>query len=215
MGLWDGAGGAIAGSVLGGLITNQLNKDNTREQMRWQERLSSNAHQREVRDLRAAGLNPILSALRGSGASTPSGSVAQTENVLGEAVSSGLQARRLKMDIEQAGEQINLAKAQQGAQRAAANRDNTTAAQVATDTAITKATAPYIIQQLKTKGKEAEINEKMLVPDAVMKRINDTLGAISTGKDALRKGGEPGWIGTGTDGTKYHKKTGEILKRSK
>ncbi|WP_158296414.1 hypothetical protein [Candidatus Vesicomyidisocius calyptogenae] len=40
----------------------------------FQSYMSDNAHQREVNDLRKAGLNPILSSTRGAGASTPSGS---------------------------------------------------------------------------------------------------------------------------------------------
>lgn len=73
-----GAGAGLFGSYMNAESqkdTNEKNLQIAREQMAFQQMMSGTAHQREVADLKAAGLNPVLSA-GGNGASTPSGASA-------------------------------------------------------------------------------------------------------------------------------------------
>lgn len=88
---------------------NAQNIASAREQMAFQERMSSTAHQREVEDLRAAGLNPVLSA--NSGASTPVGQSADVGNAApnyAPAIATAMAGRELAQNLKESDSRIAL-----------------------------------------------------------------------------------------------------------
>lgn len=90
---------AAGASSLGGVMANDETATSAQKQMDFQSQMSSTAHQREVADLKAAGLNPLLSV--NSGASTPSGSSYTAQDTLTPGVNSALAAKRLSADLDQ------------------------------------------------------------------------------------------------------------------
>lgn len=94
--LLAGLGGAAL-SALPSIITSGFNLYESGKNRRFQERMSSTAHQREVYDLQKAGLNPILSSKLG-GSSTPGGSQAtlQTPDLVNSAISMASASAQIK-----------------------------------------------------------------------------------------------------------------------
>lgn len=89
---------AAGASLAGGILARNSAKKAASTQYDRELYMSNTAHQREVKDLKAAGLNPILSA--NGGASTPSVSPSQPLDLSGT-VGSALQGAAIKANIDQ------------------------------------------------------------------------------------------------------------------
>lgn len=124
MGWLGDAAGAITGGLIGGgaaagaqALQYKYLKREAKKNRKFQERMSSTAYQRGMKDMRKAGLNPIL-AYRQGGASSPHGSVAGvpdfTQSVAAgrEGVTTAIQSKRVANELKLLENQVELTSAQ-------------------------------------------------------------------------------------------------------
>lgn len=223
-----GASGAQTGGILGGGVanvfgqqqTNAVNQQMMTQQEQFQAQMSDTAHQREVQDLRRAGLNPLLSA--NAGASTPSGSLVNTQNPfqgLPGAISNAVDARQ-KQQMNDSNVALNdETRKTTAANGALLSMKAVTEAANARE-ANQNAIQARLISDRMNAGQDAELKRAKIGPyiDMISKAVgaaaNATEAGAAVGAAAKYLRQPPMKPGTGMlkDGTKLNLNTGEVLK---
>lgn len=190
--------GVLSGvmGIAGTYLSNQQSAQQAQRQMDFQREMSNTAHQREVEDLRKAGLNPILSAL-GQGASTPTGAQG-TVNDFGPGISKGFDTaiamRGMQKELQMKDASIGNLDADtsnKGAQRnlinAQAHSSAVEAKMKGLQADVLEKTLPSVIKKAKAEGDYSELNQIMGVIQSGASSASDILGIGNVLKGLFNK----------------------------
>lgn len=173
------AGGSILSSAFNFWSQERTNKLNVK--------LANTAHQREMADLRKAGLNPILTATGGKGAPLPSLAAAKSDNPLSDAGATVASAGRLALDRKLVAAQlrqidadtyVKLASVDEMASRIRAN--DAAAAASRANAGLTTAKTPY--EDAWGKAAQVIINTavRLFGPDVAKLSVQEMLDRLAS-----------------------------------
>lgn len=190
--------GALIGGgldLLGGMQTNAANREIASDNRQFQKNMSNTAYRRSMRDMKKAGLNPILAYQQG-GASTPAGSVIPMENPaknMPAHVGNYQQGKAIKAQIDNLNTQsaLNVAKiategTNQAANTASAGYTNALTGKTGQETTNLGITENLLNYETQMKANQLSVAQAEAVYADLMKSINmGTLGKTLAWMDRL------------------------------
>lgn len=192
----QGMQGANAQNVAMQRETNAQNLQIGKDQMRFQEEMSNTAYRRAMNDMKHAGLNPMLAFSQG-GASSPGGAsptmgsptvenaAPNFSEAIGNAVSSALEARRLKKDIAETDSRIALNAAGESAAYQQAKLNEANAKMAGMNFKVLDKQFPAIAERAHADFHRAKWDAKSADFDAIVSRWNAVAGAASNSVNVL------------------------------